>query len=43
MMKIYHDYRFTGTPPFSPMFQIVLEVMLVIVSSCSVIGSVYIV
>ena len=20
-MKIYHDYRFTGTPPFSPMFQ----------------------
>ena len=21
MMKIYHDYRFTGTPPFSPMFQ----------------------
>ena len=21
MMKIYHDYRFTGTPPFSPTFQ----------------------
>ena len=21
MMKIYHDYRFTGTPPFPPMFQ----------------------
>ena len=24
MMKIYHDYRFTGTPPFQPMFQMYL-------------------
>ena len=35
-MKIYHDYRFTGTPPFSPMFQTSSFVVFLYIDYCKI-------